>query len=472
MKYHIITYGCQMNKSDSERIAGLLLNCGWQQAEDLSQADLVVLNTCSVRQLAVEKVLGEVNSNLKKYKKKNPRLIIAVTGCLPGQDKIKEYKKKMPGCDLYFPINDLPLLPDMLARCHPDPASAGEGSLKRERDSSASGLRMTTNGAKDYFDIKPFYGNKQNVFVPISSGCSQYCTYCVVPYARGKEVQRPLKAILTEVRDLADKGAVAVTLLGQTVNDYTAPDAKNFSTENPFKNHFAALLWEINQIDCIEWINFTAPHPRFMTEEVIEALKLPKMVNYLHLPVQAGSNKILKKMNRRYTADEYLSLVKKIRRARPEIALGTDIIVGFPGETKADFQKTVELYKKADFDIAYLAKYSARPGTAAAKLGDDVKKEEKEQRWWVLQHLMEKIVLRKNKKYTGRTVEILVDKCIPSVIPAPHFAGGIQGRYRCFGNSREMKCAEFTSKKDLTGKIVLVRVKKAEMWRLVGKVVE
>ncbi|MBI5071570.1 radical SAM protein [Candidatus Falkowbacteria bacterium] len=242
-------------------------------------------------------------------------------------------------------------------------------------------------------------------------------------------------------------------LLGQNVNAYRPADVKNFSKKNPYKHPFAALLWEVNQISGVRRIFFTAPHPRDMTDEVIDALTLPKMVNYLHLPLQAGDDKVLKKMNRSYTTVDYLKLVARINKKRPGVALGTDIIVGFPGETKKAFENTVALYKKANFDIAYLAIYSPRQGTAAAKLVDDVPRAEKKRRRDVLQNLMEKIVFEKNQKYVGKTVSVLVDD----------YKNG-----KCVGNSLEMKRVRFVGKKNMVGKIFNVKIKKAFEWILEG----
>ncbi|MEK7508989.1 MAG: radical SAM protein, partial [Patescibacteria group bacterium] len=331
-----------------------------------------------------------------------------------------------------------------------------------------------------------------SAFVPIQTGCNKFCTYCVVPHARGQEISRSLRAILDEVCYLAAKGFVEITLLGQTVNSYEAPDPENFSDKNPFfschsresgnpatgspirsgmtsvatgdRSHFAALLWEVNQIDGLKRINFTAPHPDHMSDEVIKALTLPKQINYLHLPVQSGSDNVLAKMNRHYTAVDYLKIIKKIRAVRPGMALGTDIIVGFPGETKEDFEETVKLYKEADFDIAFLAKYSPRSGTAAYKMIDDVTAEEKERRWWALQRLMEETTLQKNQKFVGQTLEVLVSR----------FRNSAQskGKCICIGNSSEMKMVEFAGQVGWVGKIVKVKIEKAEMWRLIGQIVQ
>jgi tRNA-2-methylthio-N6-dimethylallyladenosine synthase len=303
--------------------------------------------------------------------------------------------------------------------------------------------------------VVPHYHNKFSALVPIMTGCNNFCSYCAVPYVRGRERSRKVVEVLVEIKKLAQQGYLEIILLGQNVNSYLPKDKKIFSRRNPFKHPFAALLWEINQIKGLERIFFTAPHPKDMADEVIKALALPKMVNYLHLPVQAGSDKILKRMNRHYRASDYLKLVKKIKKQKPDIALGTDIIVGFPGETKKDFAATVALYRKVEFDIAYTARYSPRAGTVAAKLSDNISVREKDRRWWVLQRLMEKIALEKNQKYRSQIVSVLVDK----------YKDG-----RCEGNSREMKRVEFQGSKELVGKVVQIKINKALTWILQGMI--
>jgi tRNA-2-methylthio-N6-dimethylallyladenosine synthase len=308
------------------------------------------------------------------------------------------------------------------------------------------------------------------------TGCNNFCSYCAVPYVRGREVSRSVAEVLSEIKKLAEKGCLEVTLLGQNVNAYKPPQpllekerkVRIFSRKNPYKHPFAALLWEVNKIPGIRRIFFTAPHPKDMDDQVIDALTLPKMMNYLHLPVQAGDDTVLRKMNRHYTAADYLKLVDKIKKKKPGIALGTDIIVGFPGETKKAFQNTVELYKKANFDIAYLAMYSPRQGTMAEKLVDDVPQKEKKRRRDVLQNLMEKIVFEKNQKYVGKIVSVLVDE-YKNTCPTELCECKV-GRGWCIGNSREMKRVRFAGKKNMVGKIFNVKIKKAFEWILEGEI--
>jgi len=433
-KYHIITYGCQMNKSDSERSATILESLGMAETPEPKEADFVLINTCSVRQSAEDRIYGRVK-NLNKLKKQNPKLIIAVTGCMVGRDKKKQFLKKMPGVDIYIPIDQITELPRRIAELRPEIGGPEIGC--------------------DYLSITPKYQSKFQAFVTIETGCDKFCSYCVVPHARGMVRHRPVSDIMAEVRRLAERGCLEVTLLGQTVNNFKAKDPESFSNKNPFKDHFAALLWEINQIPGIERIHWTAPHPNHMTDEVIEALALPKQVNYIHLPVQSGSNEVLRRMNRPYTAEDYLKIIDKIKKVRPDIALGTDIVVGFPGETSADFEQTVWLYKEVRFDISYTAMYSPRSGTAAARaFDDDVTRAEKKERWQELERLMEKITFEKNQAFQNREVSVLAEGC---------------SRGHVYGRSGEMKLVEFPAPEDLTGQIIPAIIESPQTWILLGK---
>lgn len=434
-KYQLVTYGCQMNKNDSERIAGLLSRLGFSETASESDADLIIFNTCSVRQSAEDRVYGKMQDILA-LKEKNPDLIVAVTGCMAGRDKKGEYRKKLAPVDLYFPTPQMVNLPKWIAELRPE-------------------LVNSADFGADYLKIAPLRASSAQAYVTIQTGCNKFCTYCVVPYARGLEQNRPVADILQEVRELAAHGVVEVTLLGQTVNSFKAKDPESFSKNNPYKDSFAALLWEVNDIQGIERVHWTAPHPNSMTDEVIDALNLPKQVNYLHLPVQSGSSEVLKRMNRKHTCETFLDVIDKVRVRRPGIALGTDIIVGFPGETTEQFEETISLYRECDFDISYTAQYSPRSGTLGVKLyTDDVPKEEKRRRWDVLQALMEETAKRKNLAYVGRTVSVLVDNVE-------------QGFGR--GNSREMKLTRFaTTDASLVGKIVGVQVTRTAEWQLAG----
>lgn len=436
--FHITTYGCQMNKNDSERIAGLLSSLGFKTADDEKNADLIIVNTCSVRQSAEERVYGSQQKYLK-YKEAKPDMIVAVTGCMPGRDKAREFKKRLPATDLYFPTPDMVHLPKWISELRPE-------------------LVNTGNETEDYLSIHPLRAPSKQAYVTIQTGCNKFCTYCVVPYARGMEQNRPAKDILEECRELLAHGVIEITLLGQTVNSYRAADPETFSNENPYKDHFAALLWEINQLPGLERLHWTAAHPISMTDEVIDALRLPKQVNYLHLPVQSGNNDVLRRMNRKYNREQFLEVIEKVKAARPGIALGTDIIVGFPGETREQFEETLSLYREADFDISYNAQYSPRSGTLGVKIyEDDISKDEKRDRWDDLQRVMEEIAHRKNQAYMNQELRVFVEKI-------EH--GFAQG------TTHELKRARFhSSDESIVGTIQPMKVLKAHTWILEGELI-
>jgi len=458
-KYHLITFGCQMNKNDSERIASLLRGIGFEATEQTNDADLILLNTCSVRQSAEDRVFSYVHG-FAKLKEEKPALILGVTGCMPGRDRDGTIRKRLPIVDLYFPTADMGQLPRWIAELRPE-------------------LVNSADIVEDYMKIMPDRVTTRQAFVSIQTGCNKFCTYCVVPFARGLEKNRSVKDLLAEIQELADHDCVEITLLGQTVNSYRAPDPENFSSMNPYKDHFAGLLWEVNQIPQIKRLHFTAPHPLHMTDEVIEAMALPAHLHFIHLPVQAGDDEVLRRMNRRYTAAQYLEVVDRLRARLPNIAIGTDIIVGFSGESDAAFEKTVELYRKVQFDISYTARYSVRSGTAAFRaFKDDVSREEKKRRWTVLQELMENITREKNQRFVGQTVSVMVERHEPpkiteEMLKMPAMIQQMMAAQpgMCYGNSREMKLVRFAGSPDLIGQIVDVNVNRADTWLLEGEMV-
>jgi len=435
-KYYLLTLGCQMNKNDSERISALLESVGMAKTDTPAEADLLLINTCSVRQSAEDRVYGMIH-NWQALRRNKPNLIIGVTGCLPGRDIDGKLKKKLEGVDLFFAARDMIMLPKWISELSP-------------------GLVVADAEYSDYLTINPLRSNNARAYITIQTGCNNFCSYCVVPYARGRELNRPAKDIISEAQKTAAAGCKEIILLGQVVNNYKAPD-NNFSVGNPYlnKDDFAALLWELNQISGIERIHFTAPDPQYLSDYQIEALKLPQQVNYIHLPAQSGDNEVLKRMNRKYSREYYVGLIKKIRNAKPGVAIGTDLIVGFCGETKEQFENTLDLYRQCDFDISYTAMYSPRSGTAAAKaFQDNVPQAEKKRRWQALQQLMEDITYRKNQKYLGQNVSVLVENCENAV---------------CSGNSSEMKLVQLSGGPDLIGKIVNVKINQPEMWVLRGE---
>jgi len=331
-KYHIATYGCQANKADSERIASKLAKQGYQPASKIEDADLVVVNMCSIRQSAVDRVLG-ISAKFKKLKEKNPKFKSILTGCIVKKDRPRLSKRF-----------------DRILKF------------------------------KDLLECQPEYQQKSIAFIPVSNGCNNFCSYCVVPYARGLLVCRDHKNILKEAENAVQKGFREIWLLGQKVNDYKSPIDSSVN--------FAKLLEITNKIPGEFKLFFTSPHPENFSDELINALaKCEKFGKLLNLPVQSGDNQILKEMKRNYTVEEYKSLVKKIKEKIPEIKLSTDVIVGFPGETEKQFQNTVKLFKETKFDNAYVSKYSPRPGTASWQMKDDIPLSEKKRREKILRKI-------------------------------------------------------------------------------------
>jgi len=431
MKYHLITYGCQMNKSDSERIVTVLENCGFEPTPKESEADLILINACSVRQSAVDRIHGKIN-NFKNLKRKNPNLKIILTGCLLKADQ-KKFKDRV---DLIFDIRDLSLLPQFF-------------NLK------------TKLKVKSYLQILPKYQTSFRAYVPIIIGCNNFCSYCVVPYTRGQEISRPAKEILCEIKSLIDRGYKEIWLLGENVNSYQSfltLEEKSPQTNqeiSPKKVNFPELLKMINDLPGNFWIRFTSSHPKDFSDQLIDVIaSCKKVAKYINLPIQSGDNQILKKMNRPYTVEQYKALVKKIRKKIPEVCLSTDVIVGFPGETKKQFQNTVKLFKEIKFDMAYIAQYSKRAGTAAAKLKDNVSHQEKERRDKILTEVLKRTALQNNQKYIGKIVEALPEKMVKGFL---------------IGKTKTFKTVKFKGKENLIGKFVKVKIIDALPWGLKAK---
>jgi tRNA-2-methylthio-N6-dimethylallyladenosine synthase len=384
-KVFIRTFGCQMNEKDSERMIAKL---GMIPAQSEYEADVIIVNTCAVREKPEHKVYSEVGKfiKLKKIKKD---LKVGITGCV-AQLKGSELLDKT-GADFVVGTHAIHRIDEIVKR-----VIAGEIVV----DTS-----LTTN-IHDRFESpipETFYdGSRVKAFVTIQEGCNQFCTFCVVPITRGREVTRPSHDIIREIIELASRGVKEVTLIGQNVNGY--------GWNTPDEISFAQLLREINKIDGILRIRFTTSNPKYMTDELIDTMaECEKVCEHLHLPVQSGSNKILKKMARRYTIEQYLEIVEKLRKKIPSIALTTDIIVGFPGETDEDFEETVKLIKEVKFDDIFSFKFSPRPGTAAAKMENQIPEEVKAERLRYLQSIQDEITLSKMKEYIGKVEEILVE---------------------------------------------------------------
>lgn len=410
-----------MNHSDSERIAAHMEDNGLKSALEATEADLFIINTCGVRQMAEDRVYGQIH-NLRQI---NPEIKIILTGCLANR---KDVQRRMAGkVDLFIEIKDLPRLLEKL------------------------NLRTSKAYNRDYLEIIPKHQNNFQAYVPIMTGCNNFCAYCVVPYARGREVSRSHQEIIDEIKNLVSKGYKEIILLGQNINSY------NDGTIN-----FSKLLKKINVVPGKFWIYFTSSHPKDVNDEFIEAVaKSKKVCESIHLPVQSGSDKIIKAMNRHYTAADYLKTIRKIKatfeKYKKDIpySITTDIIIGFPGETKKYFLETVALTEKAKYDMIYFGQYSPRPGTLAWKLKDSISKQEKAKREQYLNEILKKTALANNKKCLYRTLEVLTEK----------EAGGFY-----FGKTRAMKNVKFPAdRKNLVGKFVKVKITKANIWNLEGK---
>lgn len=384
LKYHIITYGCQMNEHESEKIAGILEELGYRPAQEKEEADFILFNTCCVRENAEQKTFGNVGK-IKKLKEENKNLIVAVCGCMTQQEEVAhKLSKTFPFVDIIFGTHNIHELSGMLL----------ERLSEKQRV-----LRVQQSDGQVHEAVPLKRGQGPAASVNIMYGCNNYCSYCIVPYVRGAERSRDADDVLGEVKELEIQGYQEIMLLGQNVNSYNGKGI-----------NFSQLLNQICTETKIPRIRFMTSHPKDLSDELIETIaKHPQICRHIHLPVQSGSTKVLERMNRKYTRSEYLSLVNKIRRAVPGIAITTDIIVGFPGETEQDFEDTLSLVRKVRFDAAFTFVYSVRSGTAAAKMADMVDETTKRERIVRLVALQNEITEQRNKEYEGQTVCVLVE---------------------------------------------------------------
>src|SRR5947207_9214221 len=388
-KYLIRTFGCQMNEHDSERIGGLLLSDGMSPTDDASDARVIVLNTCAIRENADNKLYGNLG-HLKPLKDRRPDLRIVVAGCLAQKDQ-GSIQRKGPWVDVVVGTHALPHLLDLLRRAEVD---GPQMDVREYTEVFPSALPAARNDAF-------------RAWVSIAVGCDNACTFCIVPFVRGSQRSRPLGDILGEVRSLAARGVVEVTLLGQNVNTYGRDLTVPGASRRPL---FARLLREVDRIEGIRRIRFTSPHPHDFTPDVIDAMAdSDKVCEHIHFPLQSGSDRVLRAMQRSYRSERYLSWVARIREAIPGIAFSTDVIVGFPGETEEDFGETLRVVEAARFDQAYTFQYSPRPGTPAGTHPDQVPKDVVRERFDRLVALQERISLERNAAVVGETVEILVE---------------------------------------------------------------
>jgi len=434
-EFYIETWGCQMNEEDSEKLSGMLKNMGYENTEDRNKADIIIFNTCCVRENAELKVYGNLGI-LKGLKAKNPDLIIAVCGCMMQQEGMAEdIIKKYPFVDIIFGTHNSYKFPEYLNRTKQEGKSIIE--VWDKEDEIVEGIPVDRKSST-------------KAFVTIMYGCNNFCTYCIVPYVRGRERSREVSDIVKEIKELVKSGYKEITLLGQNVNSY----GKDLDP----KVSFAELLRIVNDIEGIERVRFMTSHPKDLTEDVIYAIKeCDKLCNHIHLPVQSGSSRILKKMNRSYSREDYLKLVNKIKEEIPNVAITTYIIVGFPGETEEDFNETLELVKEVEYDSAFTFLYSKRKGTPAYDMDEQVPEDVKHERFEKLVKIVNESCEKNNKKYQDKIVKVLVE------------GESKNDKNRLTGRTDTGKLVNFTGNKDNIGKIVDVKITKTLSFSLDGE---
>jgi len=422
-----------MNEHDSEIMAGLLIEKGYEQAKDRDSANIVIFNTCSIRENADKRFFGTLGQLKRRKIKEKEAFTVCVCGCMMQQQHvIDKLKAKYPWVDVVYGTHNFHHLPDLL------------DNLYREKKKQ---IEVWEDGRGIVEDLPAKRIFKHKSFVNIMYGCNNFCSYCIVPYTRGRERSRNPEDIVREVEHLAADGVKEITLLGQNVNSY-----KGAGTD------FTDLIYMLSEINGLERIRFMTSHPKDLSDKLIEAFKnCDKLCKYIHLPVQSGSDKVLKEMNRKYTRDVYFSLVEKIRKACPDIAISTDIIVGFPGETEEDFEDTLDLVSKVQYDSAFTFLYSVRQGTPAAKREDQIPEEIKHQRFNRLVEVINKSSAQKNSRYTGTVQRVLVDGESRSK----------KGIYE--GRTDSFKLVNFVGEPGLTGKIVPVKITGANTFSLTGE---
>ncbi len=445
-KYNITTMGCQLNENDSEKICGILEEMGYQKTEKQSEAEIVIFNTCCVRENAEEKLFGKLGE-LKKIRE-DKGTIIAIGGCMMQEKHITDkIKKSYPFVDILFGTHTLHKIPENLYKVI-------EEKRKKEDIIDIEG--------KIYEGLPIKRDSKYKASVTIMNGCNNFCSYCIVPYVRGRERSRKPKDIIKEVKTLAREGYKEITLLGQNVNSYLRVEKeKNIQFEQyEGINSFATLLKAINKIDGIERIRFISPHPKDFTDDVIEAIaECDKVCKLVHLPLQSGNSKVLKEMNRKYTKEQYLKLVEKMKSKIPNLTLSTDIIVGFPGETDEEFEDTLDVVKKVNYEQVYMFIYSRRIGTPGDRMENQVPEEIKHKRFDELKKLFESQIEKNNQKYIQTTQKILVEGISKN------------NENMLTGRTDSNKVVVFEGKKELIGTIQKVNIISEHMWYLKGKII-
>lgn len=435
--FYLETFGCQMNVVDSERIVDLLAGIGYQQTEEPEQAGLVLLNTCAVRDKAVRKAYGHLG-RFKPLKERNPSLIIGMGGCIAQQEG-KELLEEFPYLDLVFGTHNVHRLPEMVQQVAEKHVRCEETDFL-DRETRLQLFPSRTG--QDAFTR----------FVTVMQGCDNFCSYCVVPYVRGREISRPSAEILAEIRELADQGVREVTLIGQNVNSYGTKEEEI---------SFPALLEQVNGINGIDRIRFTTSHPKDLSDELIDCFgQLDKLCKHLHLPVQCGSDNILKAMNRGYSRERYLKVVSRLHQVCPDIRLSSDIIVGFPGETEDDFAETMSLLEKVRFTEIYSFIYSPRRGTTAADMTDEFSADAKQKRFNSMLDMQQEISRQIWEADVGTVQEVLVE------------GESKMGEGQLFGRSTWNRIVNFSGPAELAGTLVPVKITKAFRNSLLGEFVE
>ena len=435
LKYYIETWGCQMNEEDSEKLSGMLIPMGYKRTADKENADIIIFNTCCVRENAEQKVDGNIGA-LKNLKKQKPNLIIAVTGCMMQQEGMAKYIiTKFPFVDIIIGTHNAYKFPEYLKRIQGGDSSIVE--IWDKEEDIVEGIPVDRESS-----IKGF--------VTIMYGCNNFCTYCIVPYVRGRERSRNPEDIINEIKDMVAQGYKEITLLGQNVNSY----GKGLSPEI----NFAELLRRINSIENLERVRFMTSHPKDLSKEVIEVIaEGDKLCEQVHLPVQSGSTNLLNKMNRHYDRLQYLELVKTIKNTIPNVGLSTDIIVGFPGETEEDFAETLSLMEEVRFDLAFTYLYSKRKGTPADEMLEQIPEKVKHERFNRLIEVVNRISAEKNKEYTGKIVEVLVEGYSKN------------DESKLTGRTRTGKLVNFEGNHKSIGELVSVQITKAHSFSLIGE---
>ncbi|MCW2279209.1 tRNA (N6-isopentenyl adenosine(37)-C2)-methylthiotransferase MiaB [Heliophilum fasciatum] len=433
--FFTLTYGCQMNERDSETLAGFLQDMGYVATEDAEEAAIFLVNSCCVRESAERKILGKIGE-LRKYKMADPGVIIAVGGCMAQQPHmVEKLRNSYPYVDLIFGTHNLHRLPQMLTEC----LQSGERVID-----------VWTTEGEIHEDLPARQANGLKAHVTIMYGCNNFCSYCIVPYVRGRERSRLPGDVIAEITALAVQGVQEVTLLGQNVNSYGK------DLENPLS--FADLLRQVGQVEGIKRVRFMTSHPKDVEPELIAAMaEVPALCPHIHLPVQAGSDRILRAMNRYYTRQDYLLLLGRLRAAVPHLAVTTDIIVGFPGETDEDFADTLDLVRKAQFDHAFTFLYSKRSGTPAAELPEQIDGETKRNRFQQLLALQNEISLAINQRLLGQVVDVLVE------------GRSKNDATRLTGRTGSNKIVVFPGDDQLIGQTVAVKINEVRTWTLLGE---